>query len=163
MAGRLTTYKDEVAAAFISNDVVSEPSQSAFEAISVGTAMKARRYMGVSFANAMKRLLTYTKFKVNSAPALAIALVDQNVNEGAVLTYQFNVGSFTDAQTITYSALQADGTALPGWLTFTPATRTFSGTAPAVTADTPISVTVTATDAYGRRTDDTFVITVVNV
>ncbi|NTV75870.1 MAG: hypothetical protein HGA66_16905, partial [Holophaga sp.] len=30
--------------------------------------------------------------------------------------------------TLTYTATQADGSALPTWLTFTAATRTFSGT-----------------------------------
>lgn len=162
MACRTTIFKNTVGAAFVSNDVVSEPSSSAFESLSVGTAMKARRRMGVSFQNAMKRLLTYTKYKVNNAPTLDNALVDQSVAEGGELSYAFASDSFSDAdsQTLTYSAILADGSALPEWVTFTAGTRTFAGTAPAVDADTDIDITVFATDIYGVRTSGDFTITV---
>ena len=45
--------------------------------------------------------------------------------------FQFDTNIFADVDigdTVTYTATLSDGTALPSWLTFNPATRTFSGT-----------------------------------
>ena len=50
---------------------------------------------------------------------------------GAAFSYTFPANTFADADagdTLSYTATRADGTALPSWLTFTPGTRTFSGT-----------------------------------
>ena len=127
--------------------------------------MQLRRTFG-SKSRAYSVGLIATK-AANTAPVVAIALVDQTVNELAVLTYQFNAGSFTDANsdTITYSARLSSGAALPAWLTFTAGTRTFSGTAPAYVGSAAdiTTVTVTATDIHGGSITDTFTITVLNV
>lgn len=161
--GRFTNRKNSLKTLFLANNVVTDPTASAYDALSPGySRMELRRTFG-SLKRAYSVGLLATKV-ADAAPVLAIALVDQNVNEGAALSYQFNSGSFTDADNaITYSATLADGSALPGWLTFTPGTRTFSGTAPAVTVTTVISVTVTATDIFGKSVSDTFTITIANV
>jgi uncharacterized delta-60 repeat protein len=49
-----------------------------------------------------------------------------------------------DTDVLTFSAIQTNGSALPSWLDFDAATRTFSGTAPAGSGD--VHVRVTATD-----------------
>lgn len=163
MAGRLTTFKNTVADALIGADNFDVPTEAEYTALDVGSTMKARRIMGTSLKVALKRIANYTKFKRNLAPVVAIGLVDQTLAEQTALNYQFAAGSFTDAQTITYTALSSDGSALPGWITFTAGTRTFTGTAPIVATDTVYTIDVFGTDSFGIRTKDTFTITVTAV
>ena len=68
-------------------------------------------------------------------------------------TFSFAVpaGTITDIDTsdvLTWSSTMADGTSLPSWLSFDPATQTFSGT-PAATDRGLIRIVVTATDPHG--------------
>jgi VCBS repeat-containing protein len=82
----------------------------------------------------------------NDAPVLAASLADHDVVFNKAFSWQMP-GSFTDidaGDTLTYSATQANGTALPSWLVFDAATRTFAGQAPKQTGS--IDVMVTATD-----------------
>lgn len=92
---------------------------------------------------------------VNHAPVLAATLPDQAATQGAPFSYTFASNAFTDANndTLTYSATLADGSALPSWLSFNTATRTFSGTPP---TSSTISVKVTASDPYSKSVNDTF-------
>ena len=60
-----------------------------------------------------------------------------------------------------YSATLADGSSLPGWLSFDAATRTFSGT-PENDDVGAIDVRVTATDDHGSSVDDVFTLTTAN-
>jgi hypothetical protein len=80
----------------------------------------------------------------------------QSWTEGQAVTLTLPAGTFTDpqGQALTYTATQSNGQALPGWLTFTPSTRTFTGTAPATA--TSLSLKVTATDTGGLATSETF-------
>ena len=98
---------------------------------------------------------------INAAPAVATALTDQSVVAGRFLSYQFAAGSFTDADSddLAYSATRGDDSALPAWLTFTAATRTFSGTPSAADAGT-LTVKVTASDGNGGAASDEFDIAV---
>ena len=71
-------------------------------------------------------------------------------------------GTFTDVDagdTLTYTATAADGSALPAWLTFNAATRTFSGTPAAANVGT-LGVKVSATDLGGLAASETFNIVV---
>ena len=99
-------------------------------------------------------------------PILDNALVDQAATEDTAFSYQFAANSFSDpdvGDTLTYTAQLSDGGSLPAWLTFTPATRTFSGT-PANGDVGTISVEVIATDNDGGITaSDSFNINVLNV
>ncbi|MEN9317268.1 MAG: hypothetical protein RIS35_3661, partial [Pseudomonadota bacterium] len=102
---------------------------------------------------------------VNTSPTLATPIPDQAANEDSAFGFQFASGTFTDVDAgnaFTYTASRADGSALPAWLVFTPATRTFSGT-PANGDVGAVSVKVTATDSAGSTVTDTFSITVANV
>jgi len=95
--------------------------------------------------------LTVTITGTNDAPVyVANSLVNQTVTVGSALSYQFATTAFTDVDTgdtATYSATLADGSALPSWLTFNAATRTFTGTPPAGTTPGTISVKVIDTDS----------------
>ena len=106
--------------------------------------------------------LTVTINGTNDAPTVALPLVDQTgIEVGNAVNYTFDSGTFADvdtADTKSYTATMADGTALPNWLTFDAATRTFSGTPPAVGL---YSVKVIATDARGATISDEFNIAVI--
>ncbi len=97
----------------------------------------------------------------NNFPTVANAIPDQSATAGSAFSYQFPANTFNDADsgdTLTYTATQADDSALPSWLTFTPSTRTFSGT-PQPTDTGTLSVKVTADDSK-NSVSDTFDITV---
>jgi len=162
MTGRITRLRNTIGSAFITNNVTAPPTTAQFVALNTGISPMNVRRVFASFRRAMTNILINAAEKINAAPALANALVNQSVNEGQALTYQFASNTFTDDQTLTYTA-SVNGGALPAWLTFTSATRTFSGTAPAVEANTTFTVTVTARDPYAREASGTFTITVVNV
>ena len=102
---------------------------------------------------------------VNDAPVLANAIADQSATQDSPFSFQFASNVFTDADagdTLTYTATLAGGAALPSWLSFNAATRTFSGTP--LNGDVgSISVNVTATDGSSASVSDTFVISVANV
>ena len=93
---------------------------------------------------------------------MAVPLVDQNVYEGGTIAIAIPVGTFVDADagdTLTYSAKLTNGNALPSWLSFNAATRSFSGV-----ADTSgvgmTSVRVTTQDTGGLTVSDDFNLTI---
>ncbi len=57
---------------------------------------------------------------VNDDPVLINPLLDQQVNEGGSLRYQFSADSFhdVDGDLLSFSATLADGSPLPTWLIF---------------------------------------------
>ena len=94
----------------------------------------------------------------NEAPVLAIPIADRSVSEDTAFTFTLQAGTFTDPDLIDIMRLSAalsDGSALPSWIVFDPATRTFSGTPP-LNYDAQIEVRVTATDALGATASDIF-------
>ncbi|HEY9217767.1 MAG TPA: putative Ig domain-containing protein [Phenylobacterium sp.] len=97
----------------------------------------------------------------NDAPVVSQPLADQTAISNQSFVYQFPASAFTDpdaGDTLTYSAGLASGAGLPSWLTFDPATRSFSGSPPADAG--VLDVRVTATDGGGLSTSDVFRITV---
>jgi hypothetical protein len=95
-----------------------------------------------------------------SPPVLTAQTAAQKWAEGKAFSLALPANTFTDpqGQTLTYTATQSNGTALPTWLKFNAATDTFSGTAPAL--PTSINITVKATDTSGLSATDTFNISV---
>ena len=85
-------------------------------------------------------------------------LADQSVAPGSALQLTLPSNAFTDPEggPLAYSASLPDGSALPAWLAFDSATRTFSGTPPVGTMNVQIQVAVT--DAEGLSASDVFVI-----
>jgi Ca2+-binding RTX toxin-like protein len=102
---------------------------------------------------------------VNDTPVVAAPPSDQPATEDEAFVFVLPAETFTDedaGDTLTYSATLADGSALPSWLVFDAATRTFSGT-PANGDVGSLSIRVTATDAAGASASTTFAIEVANV
>ena len=100
----------------------------------------------------------------NDGPTVETALADQTATEDAAFNYTVPADSFADldaSDTLAYTATLADGSALPGWLSFDAATRTFSGT-PDNGDIGSIDVRVTATDDHGASIDDVFQLTTAN-
>ena len=100
---------------------------------------------------------------VNDAPVVSVVVADQTVAEDTSWPFQIPVGAFTDVDnaSLTYKATLASGAALPSWLSFDAATRTFSGTPPQ-NYNGSIDLTVTASDGL-LNTTDTFTLTVTPV
>jgi Domain of unknown function (DUF4347)/Bacterial Ig domain/Putative Ig domain/Bacterial cadherin-like domain len=97
---------------------------------------------------------------VNDAPVVATPVPDQSVNEDTAWSYVVPLGSFTDVDSsLTWSATLDTGAALPSWLSFTAATRTFSGTPP-LNFNGTIGLRVTVTDGVASAVSDDFVLTV---
>ncbi|MDI3273571.1 putative Ig domain-containing protein [Pseudomonas sp. AL03] len=101
---------------------------------------------------------------VNHAPVVATALLDQSATENTPFSYVVPASSFTDPDndSLSYTAKLANGSALPGWLTFDAATRTFSGT-PSDTASGTYSIQVTASDGSNATVNDSFTLAVQDV
>jgi Ca2+-binding RTX toxin-like protein len=94
----------------------------------------------------------------------ASAIADQSATEDMAFSFEIPAGSFADVDTgdsMIYSATLADGSALPSWLSFNGATRTFSGTPDNSNVGT-VSVKVTATDSLLASVSDNFDIVVAN-
>ncbi|RQO81741.1 putative Ig domain-containing protein [Acidovorax sp. FJL06] len=101
---------------------------------------------------------------INDAPTVANAIPNQNATEDSAFNFQFASSTFADmdlGDTLTYSAQLAGGGALPAWLSFNAATRTFSGT-PANAHVGTVSIDVIANDSHGGTVTDTFDISVAN-
>ncbi len=93
-------------------------------------------------------------------PLLAHQTPAQIWTEGGSIAFALPASTFADpqGQALSLRATQASGAALPGWLSFNPASATFLGTAPA-TVQT-LSLRVTATDSSGLSAADTFGVSV---
>ncbi|MBB1526983.1 putative Ig domain-containing protein [Pectobacterium carotovorum subsp. carotovorum] len=105
-----------------------------------------------------------TVTNVNDAPVVSGTIAAQSIAQGGSLNVTIPAGTFTDpdGDTLTLSATLADGTALPAWLSFNPATGTFSGT-PANGDVGSLTIKITATDGSNASVSTTFGLTVTNV
>ncbi len=98
----------------------------------------------------------------NDAPTVAWALPNQSAQESSVWSYVVPANTFADVDagdTLTYGAAMADGTPLPTWLSFNPATRSFSGT-PTHSAVGSVNLRVIATDSAGASVSNDFSLSV---
>jgi len=102
----------------------------------------------------------------NDAPVAQQGLPDQQTHPGQAWSYTFPADMFVDVDgdTITYQALQENGDPLPGWLTFDPATRSFSGTVPPSSPTDPgtLGIDIRASDGTASG-DATFTLFTSNV
>lgn len=100
---------------------------------------------------------------VDTPPALVNPIADHNTFEDAPFSLQIAANTFADADgdTLLYAATRADGSALPSWLAFDAASRTFSGTPLNGDVGT-LSIKLTATDTSNATAVDTFNLTVLN-
>ena len=101
--------------------------------------------------------LRYTNF----IPYLNHQIPNQFIDSTQSFNYTFPDSTFIDDDgnnTLTYSATLSNGNPLPAWLSFDPATRTFSGT-PTETIN--INVKVKAVDSANANASCTFSINIV--
>ncbi|MCK1631834.1 DUF4082 domain-containing protein [Bradyrhizobium sp. 162] len=102
--------------------------------------------------------LTITVHGANDAPVLAVQTGNQTATVGSAFSLTLPAGTFTDVDSgdsLAYTATAADGSPLPGWLSFNATTRTFSGT-PASGDVGTVSVKATATDLGSLAASETF-------
>jgi hypothetical protein len=100
--------------------------------------------------------LKYTNF----VPYLNYQIPNQSIQTGQPFNYTISDSTFIDDDgnnTLTYSATLSNGNPLPAWLSFTPDTRTFTGTP---TEAINIGVKITATDSANTIVSCTFGINV---
>ncbi|MDO8252735.1 MAG: VCBS domain-containing protein, partial [Rhodoferax sp.] len=106
-------------------------------------------------ASAAATTLQVTVQGRNDAPVLSVALPDQLSAPNKAYSWPVPVGSFTDVDagdTLGYTASLADGSALPTWLSFDSATRTFAGRVPR-TATGFLDIKLVATDRAAGSAD----------
>ena len=91
-----------------------------------------------------------------SSPTVTAQTATQTWKVGQAVNFTLASNTFTDPQneTLIYTATQANGAALPSWLSFNVTTQTFAGTPPA--GNTNLSIKVTATDTSGLSASETF-------
>lgn len=112
----------------------------------------------------VERTLEITVTDVNEAPS-ALPIGPQQASEDAAFVFAPSAGDFTDpdfGDTLTFSATLADGSPLPSWLSFDPATGALSGT-PGNDDVGQLDVRLTATDEGGLAVSRDFALDVVNV
>ncbi len=94
----------------------------------------------------------------NTAPTVANPIADQTATEDSAFSFVVPSNVFADANsgdTETLSAKLSSGAPLPGWLSFTPNTRSFAGTPSASDVGTS-TIRVTSTDSGGATASDDF-------
>jgi Ca2+-binding RTX toxin-like protein len=94
----------------------------------------------------------------NSAPYAGTPVSDKTIKANVNWSYQVPVNTFTDTQSqasLAYSARLVSGAALPSWLSFDAATRTFTGKAPNGTTAN-FEIEIVATDPGGLATAESF-------
>ncbi len=123
-----------------------------------------KRIERVEFANGTFWTAADLLFMSNRAPTFTAAPGDQSTAEDALWTYTVPAGAFTDqdgGDSLVYSASLGNGNALPSWLSFNAATRTFSGTP--LNGDVgSLALRVSATDSQGATTGGIFNVMVTN-
>ncbi|MBF8271041.1 MAG: swmB [Magnetococcales bacterium] len=110
-------------------------------------------------------VLTITINGAHDDPVGAIPLARQVATQDAYFSWQIPADAFIDVDagtTLTYTATQADGSPLPGWLSFDAATRTWSGT-PRNADVGALELRVTVADERGATAQETLQLQVANV
>lgn len=105
---------------------------------------------------------TLTVTDTNDAPTVANPIADQTASEDSAFNFTFAANTFADidaGNVLIYSAQLANGSALPAWLSFNAATRTFSGT-PLESDAGNIVIVVNENDGNGGSVSDNFVLSI---
>lgn len=110
------------------------------------------------------QILTLNVANINDAPEIGSVLTAQQATEDAPFVFTVPEQAFRDVDTgdvLALSATLANGSALPSWLQFNAATRTFFGT-PGNDQVGSLTVRVTATDLAGAQASQELTIDVAN-
>ncbi len=95
-------------------------------------------------------------------PFVVDGIPDQVANENVAYSYTIGDNAFDhldEGEPLDYTATQADGSLLPGWLEFDDDAAAFSGT-PSAEEAAELTLQVTATDTNGAAASTTFTLTV---
>ncbi|MDZ4142417.1 MAG: putative Ig domain-containing protein, partial [Methylotenera sp.] len=101
----------------------------------------------------------------NDAPTASLVTPNQKAIEGTPFSFAIPTNSFNDVDAgdiLTYSVNQADGSALPGWLTFNAVNNMLTGT-PGLNDANVLSLTVTVTDQGGLKASSPFELNIANL
>jgi hypothetical protein len=153
--GGISFQPGETAAKIIEIPIVSDTKSEGAENFSVELFNASGAALGDPIGRA-------TINASNGAPVVAQPIPDQAATSNAFFKYTVSSTAFTDpdaGDTLAYSARRADGSALPSWLSFDPATRIFAGTAASKDVGA-FDIKVTATDSAFASTFDIFTLTV---
>jgi hypothetical protein len=117
-------------------------------------------WQSINFTVSAASSLQVVQAPIISAPQLNSQTPNQNWFQGASVSFTLPTNTFVDpqGQALTYAVRQANGQALPSWLTFDGASETFSGTVPV--GATALSLLVSATDQSGLSASETFQVAV---
>ena len=126
-----------------------------------GTAPTANTSVAVQVVATNQAGLTASEsFTLNDA-YVAPTLNTQTANQTIAANHAFSLSlanTFSDPQALalTYKVTQANGQALPSWMTYNASTNSLSGTSPLTSSSTQVMVKVT--DTAGLTTSETFTI-----
>ncbi|MBW4543721.1 MAG: tandem-95 repeat protein [Symplocastrum torsivum CPER-KK1] len=101
---------------------------------------------------------------VNDTPTVVNSIPNQSAAEDIPFSFLLPANTFSDVDagsSLAYTATLSNGNALPSWLTFNAATRTFSGT-PLNGMVGSLDIRVTATDEVGANVSNTFNLAIAN-
>jgi VCBS repeat-containing protein len=128
------------------------------QALNVGDTL--HELVTVATADGTTQVVDVTIEGANDAPTIATVLADATATIGAAFDYIVPAQTASDVDgLVAYSAAVAGGGALPSWLSFDAATRTFSGT-PAAADETQLQIVLTATDDSGASVSTSFFLAV---
>lgn len=143
----------------------TDPAKGKEVWITDGTVAGTSMVADINTLTAASNPGSLTLFRTNDPPVLSAPIADQATDEDAPFAFAVPAGTFTDPNpwdsSLTYGATLAGGGALPGWLSYNPATNSFTGT-PANGDVGTVSIRVVATDSFGRTASDVFDLTVAN-
>ncbi|OYT88680.1 MAG: hypothetical protein CFE43_21255, partial [Burkholderiales bacterium PBB3] len=115
-----------------------------------------------SAGGVVSSFFTLEVLNINGAPMVVDPIKDGLAAEGSPWSFVVPSNAFADrdpGDALTYAASQADGSALPGWLSFDPNTRRFTGT-PGIANMGLLNLKVVVTDSVGLAVSNTFRLTV---
>ena len=110
-------------------------------------------------ATATSAPFTFTVANTNDAPELTHPVPDLDVFPDTLFTHDLPVGTFTDedmGDTLTFSAVQVGGAALPSWMSLDTTTGRLSGTPPADVTLGTLNIKMTVTDTSAAKVSDIF-------
>ena len=106
-----------------------------------------------------EQTFTITVEPDNDAPTVGEAIANQSAIKDTNFSFSVPSGSFNDIDeedSFTYSATLSDGSDLPSWLMFDPATQTFSGNPPSESDVETLEIKVTAADSSEASVSSSF-------
>ena len=145
----------------VGNTIEVDPSDAAYQPLAVGESVAITVTYDVVDENgaSVPQSATVTINGTNDIPFVTGAVDTQFAQTGVAYSLVLDPGLFDDidaSDTLTLSASLANGDPLPAWLSFDPATGTFSGTPNDDLNALLYRVEVTATDPHGASASTQF-------